>query len=84
MNKKINGIRIRSKCDWYKYGERSSILKNLELHKAQTEILQKMKKNLNVIKQLMKNFLTVIKTYSQKILTCPRMKLHKLDCEVRL
>ena len=21
---KINGIRIRSKCDWYKYGEKSS------------------------------------------------------------
>ena len=45
---KINGIRIRSKCDWYEYGEKSSkfflILKKLELHKAQLEILQKIKK----------------------------------------
>ena len=28
---KINGMRIRSKCDWYKYGEESSkIFLNLE------------------------------------------------------
>ena len=72
---KINGIRIRSKCDWYEYGEKSSkfflnlektsatqstlrnitkdkkkltyhkrVLKKLEIHKAQFEILQKIKK----------------------------------------
>ena len=45
---KINGMRIRSKCNWYEYGEKSSkfflILENLELHKAQFKILQKIKK----------------------------------------
>ena len=51
------------------------ILKNLELHKAQFEILKNFKRPLHVIKELMKNFLTFIKTYFQKILTCPRMKL---------
>ena len=75
----MNGMRIRSKCDWYEYGENPSnfflILKNLELHKAQFEILQKIKKTLHVIKKLIKNFLIFIKAYFQKILTCPRMKL---------
>ena len=34
---------IRRKCDWHEYGEKSSnfFLQNLELHKAQFEILQK-------------------------------------------
>ena len=42
---KINGIRIRRKCDWYGYGEKSLlILKKLELHKAQFGILKKITK----------------------------------------
>ena len=49
-------MRIRSKCDWYKYGEKSSkfflILKNLELHKAQFEILQKIEKSLPCHKRI--------------------------------
>ena len=53
---KINGIRIRSKCDWYEYGEKSSkfflILKKRDLHKAQFEILQKIKKSLTCHKRI--------------------------------
>ena len=76
---KINDMRIRSKWDWYEYGEKSSIFFfNLEKSRAaqtQFKILQKIKKPLHVIKELIKNFLTFIKAYFQKILTCPRMKL---------
>ena len=46
------------------------ILKNLELHKAQFEILQKIKKTLHTIKESMKTFLTFKKNYFQIILTC--------------
>ena len=39
-------MRIRRKCDWYEYGPQHFflILKNLEQHKAQFELLQKIKK----------------------------------------
>ena len=75
-DQKMNGMRIRSKYDCHEYGEKSSIFfLNLELHKAQFEILQKIKKTLHVIKELIKNFLTFIKAYFQKILMCPKMIL---------
>ena len=76
---KINGIRIRSKCDWYEHGEKTSkFFLNLEktgCTQSTFEILQKIKKTLQVIKKLIKNFLIFIKAYFQNILTCPRMKL---------
>ena len=75
---KMNGMIIKSKCDWYEYSRKSSNfflnLENLELQKAQFEILQKIKKTLHAIKELIKNVLNFIKAYFQ-ILTCPRMKL---------
>ena len=39
-------MRIRRKSDWYEYGPQHFflILKNLEQHKAQFELLQKIKK----------------------------------------
>ena len=76
---KINGIRIRSECDWYKYREKSSkFFLNLEKSRAAQNAIRnitKDEKTLDVIKELIKSFLTFIKTYFQKILTCPRMKL---------
>ena len=39
------------------------ILKNLELHEAQLEILQEIKKPLHIIKKSIKNFLIFINTY---------------------
>ena len=42
---------------------RGKVLKKLDLHKAQFEILQKIKKTLLVIKKLIKNFLIFIKAY---------------------
>ena len=76
---KINGIRIRSKCDWYEYGEKSSkFFHNLEKTRATQSTIRnitKYKKPIYVIKELINNFLTFIKAYFQKILTCPRMKL---------
>ena len=76
---KINSIRIRSKCDWYEYGEKSSkFFHNLEKTRATQSTIRyitKYKKPIYVIKELINNFLTFIKAYFQKILTCPRMKL---------
>ena len=76
---KINGIRIRSICDWYEYGEKSSkIFLNLEKTRATQSTIRnitKDKKNLHVIKELIKNFLNFITAYFHKILTCPRIKL---------
>ena len=76
---KINGIRIRSKCDWYEYGEKSSkFFLNLEKTRATQSTIRnitKDKKNLNVMKELIKNFLNLITAYFHKILTCPRIKL---------
>ena len=76
---KINGIRIRSICDWYEYGEKSSkFFLNLEKTRATQSTIRnitKDKKTLHVIKKLIKNFLTFIKAYFQKILTCLRLKL---------
>ena len=44
---KINGMRIRSKCNWYEYSEKSSKnflnLKKSRAHKVQFEILKKYK-----------------------------------------
>ena len=78
-DQKINGIRKRSKCDWYEYGEKSSkFFLNLEKTRSKQSTIRnitKDKKTLHVIKELIKNFLTFIKAYFQKILTCPRMKL---------
>ena len=52
----INGIRIRSKCNWYECGEKSSkFFLNLEKYRAAQrtiEILQKMKKALYDINEL--------------------------------
>ena len=57
---KINGIRIRSKCDWYEYGEKSSkFFLNLEKTRSTQSTIRnitKDKKTLHVIKELMKNF----------------------------
>ena len=39
------------------------VLKNLEPHKAQFKILQKIKKILHIIKELIKKFLTFINAY---------------------
>ena len=77
---KINGIRIRSKCDWYEHGEKSSkLFLNLEKTRSTQSTIRnitKDKKNLTCHKKkLIKNFLIFIKAYFQKILTCPRMKL---------
>ena len=76
---KINGIRIRSKCDWYEYGEKSSkFFLNLEKTRATQSTIRnitKDKKDLNVIKEFIKNFSTFLKAYFQKILRCQRMKL---------
>ena len=61
------------------------ILKNLELHKAQFEVLQNIKKTLHVIKELIKNFSAFTKAYFQKILKktrnshfCVTPKNHRL------
>ena len=76
---KINGIRIRSKCDWYEYDEKpSKFFLNLEKTRSRQSTIRnvtKDKKTSHVIKELIKKFLTFIKAYFQKILTCPRMKL---------
>ena len=68
---KINGIRIRSKCDWYEHGEKSSkIFLNLEKTRSTQSTIRnitKDKKTLLVIKKLIKNFLIFIKAYFQKI-----------------
>ena len=76
---KINGIRIRSKCDWCEYGEKSSkFFLNLEKTIATQSTIRnitKDKKDLNVIKEFVNNFLTFLKAYFQKILRCQRMKL---------
>ena len=46
-DQKINGMRIRSKCNWYEYSEKSSKnflnLKKSRAHKVQFEILKKYK-----------------------------------------
>ena len=67
---KINGIRIRSKCDWYEHGEKSSkFFLNLEKTRSTQSTIRnitKDKKTLHVIKELIKNFLTFIKAYFQK------------------
>ena len=76
---KINGIRIRSKCDWYEYDEKpSNFFLNLEKTRSRQSTIRnvtKDKKTSHVIKELINKFLTFIKAYFQKILTCPRMKL---------
>ena len=75
----INGIRIRSKSDWYEYDEKpSKFFLNLEKTRSRQSTIRnitKDKKTSHVIKELIKNFLTFIKAYFQKILTCRRMKL---------
>ena len=72
---KINGTRIRSKCDWYENGEKSSkFFLNLEETRAARSTIRNItidkRKTLHV-----KVILTLIKAYFQKILTCQRMKL---------
>ena len=43
---KINGIRIRSKCDWYEYGEKSSkFFLNLEKTSATQSTLRNITKD---------------------------------------
>ena len=74
----INSMRIRSKCNWHRYGERSSkFFLNLEKSRASQSTIRniaKDKKTLHVIKELIKNLFSFIKAYFQKIWTCPRMK----------
>ena len=64
-------MRIRSKCNWHEYGERSSkFFLNLEKSRASQSTIRniaKDKKTLHVIKELIKNLLTFIKVYFQKI-----------------
>ena len=76
----INGIRIRSKCDWYEHREKSSkfflsLEKTISTQSTIRNIAKDKKKTLHVIKKLIKNLLIFIKAYFQKILMCPRMKL---------
>ena len=71
---------MRSKCDWYEHGEKSSkFFLNLEKTRSTQNTIRniffKIKKTLHVIKKLIKTFLIFIKAYFQKILTCARMKL---------
>ena len=43
---KINGIRIRSKCDWYEYGEKSSkFFLNLEKTRSTQSTIRNIIKN---------------------------------------
>lgn len=79
---KMNGIKIKSKCDWFKSGERSSkCFLNLEKSKAvQSTIwnIAKDKKNPYMscqVKKINEELFKFYKTYLQKILICPRMKL---------
>ena len=74
---KINGIRVNATgTNTVKSLQNFFlILRKLDLHKAQFEILQKIKKTLHIIQELIKNFLTFIKAYFRKLLTCPRIKL---------
>ena len=55
-NKKVNGIRIRSKCNWYKNGERSTkFFLNLEKYRATQACLRTVilnKKELNDSRQI--------------------------------
>ena len=62
---KISDIRIRSKCNWYEYGERSS-----KSRAAQSTIwnVTKDKKILTCHKGIYQELLTFMKTYFQKIL----------------
>ena len=59
---KFNGIRIRSKCDWYEYGEKSSNI-------------TKDKKNLACHKRINQELFDFYKGLFSEILTCSRTKL---------
>ena len=66
---KINGIRIRSECDWYKYREKSSkFFLNLEKSWAAQNTIRNITKDgktLDVIKELIKSFLTFKNVFSE-------------------
>ena len=51
--KKTNGIRIGSKCNWYKHGEKSSkFFLNLEISRAvQNQIRNILRDNIEIINQ---------------------------------
>ena len=66
---KIDGIRIRSKCDSYKYGEKSDVTRNT------IRSITKDKK-LTCHKRINQELFDFFKGLFQKILTCPRMKLY--------
>ena len=64
---KINGIRIRSKCDWYEYGEKSSkCFFNLEKTRVPLSTIQNItidKKNLTCHKRINQDFFDFYKGF---------------------
>ena len=69
----MNGIRIRSKCDWFKSGERSSkCFLNLEKSKAVQSTIRNIAKDKKILvchvksRKLMKNVLNFIKPIFKK------------------
>ena len=89
--KKVNDIKVRSKCNWYESGEKSSkVFLNLEKHHAiQSQLLKVIvnKKEIispevinNEIYNLYKNLFTEkILTSKEKVDTLNKMSLPKLD-----
>ena len=65
-SKKVNGIQIRSKCDWYESGEKSTkFFLNLEKSRSSQGVVRSILKN-KINQRSIMSFINFIKTYSRK------------------